>query len=305
MNASRQVWIIGAGAVGSVIAALMKQAGHVSAILVGQSPHWDAVRAQGLQFEMTGAEPCRLDITTASLTDLEGLGPQDLVLLTEKLPQLLTRTAPLLGDRIPTTTDIVALQNGFGITEIIQGALGRPIDRGLILFGARSCARGHVHYYPGRIRLPPTKGAQAIHDALVGAPIQCEFADDFRAAEWAKLAVNCLANALAGLIGVTNARIGAADLDPAKEAILAEVIAVGRAAGTDLDMTVADFNRYIGGATGDNIPSLHTDLQRGLPTEIDYINGAVVRLGREYGIPTPVNALVTCVIRALESEHPR
>jgi len=64
----------------------------------------------------------------------------------------------------------------------------------------------------------------------------------------------------------------------------------------ELTTTVEEFNKLV---RGDNIPSLNTDLMRGRPTEIDFLNGAVVQMGRKYGVPTPVNELVVSLIKAL------
>lgn len=304
MDALKRVWVIGTGAVGSTLAALLHQAGHVQVTIVGQSSHWMAIREHGLRFETTGERPLHFQLPTTPMADLKDLDAHDLLLLTGKLPQLLARTAPALRGRIPAATSVIALQNGFGVEDLVGEALGRPIDRGLILFGAQSRNPGQVLYYPGRIRFKPSAATRALGELLAGANVQCQMIADYAAAEWAKLAVNCLANALAGLTGATNARISAPDLDPAKDAILSEVRAVARAAGVELDMTVADFNRYIGGATGGNVPSLWTDIARGIPTEIEYLNGAIVRMGTQHGVPTPVNALLTSVIQARAPEMP-
>ena len=86
------------------------------------------------------------------------------------------------------------------------------------------------------------------------------------------------------------------------EFLIALAFAVAHAAGVEITMTAADFNRYIGGSTGGNVPSLRTDVLRGNPTEIEHLNGALVRLGRQYDVPTPVNAMLTSVIQALGSD---
>ena len=87
-------------------------------------------------------------------------------------------------------------------------------------------------------------------------------------------------------------------LNPAKEAILEEVRTVASAEGQKIELSVEEINRIL---KQDNIPSLQADLNRHLPTEIDYINGAVVRIAKTHGISAPANSLVVSLIKFLES----
>jgi 2-dehydropantoate 2-reductase len=295
-----RVWVIGAGAVGSALAALLHQAGRAEPILVGAERHWQAVRDQGLRFEPDRAEPVTLPLRVAHRSDLPDLGSSDLVLLTGKLPGL-ANTMTLLRDRLGEDASLVALQNGFCVDKEVATVLARPVDRGLIHFGSRSAEPGQVHYYHGVVRLRRCDATAALCDLLQGTDLRCDLLDDFLPAEWHKLAINCLANPLAGLLGVGNATIAHSSLDPAKEAILDEVRAVAAAEGIELDLTVAKLNCYLGGASAANVPSLKTDLDRGLPTEIDLLNGVVVKMGRRHGVPTPVNELVVTLINFLSA----
>ena len=294
-----RVWIIGTGAVGSAIAAELTRTGRAQVVLVGSSVHWAAVRARGLRVAVSGDAPQTLRIDARSLDSLPVLGEQDLVLLTSKLTQL-EPTLAILRDKLGPAAGVIALQNGLGVAQYAGDQLGRPVDRGLVIFGANSPTPGSVILYPGGIRFGRSAVTEAAGELFSETAIHCTLIDDVHAAEWRKLAINCLANPLAGLLGASNARIGQSDLDPAKEAILQEVHAVAAADGVQLDFTVADFNRYMAGPTGSNTASLRTDIVRGQPTEIDAINGAVVELGRCHGVPTPVNAFIVALIKALE-----
>jgi 2-dehydropantoate 2-reductase len=295
------VWIVGAGAVGSALAAELTGAGRAQVVLVGSSVHWATVRARGLRVAVGEAPPVTLRIDARSLESVPALGAQDLVLLAGKLPRL-EQTLPVLRGRIGAEAGVIALQNGLRVAEHAGDLLGRPVDRGLVIFGANSPAPGAVILYPGGIRFGRSPVTEAACDLFAGTAIHGTLIDDIPAAEWRKLAINCLANPLAGLLAASNARLGRTDLDPAKEAILREVHAVAAAEGVLLDFSVADFNRYMAGPTGGNTASLRTDIVRGLPTEIGAINGAVVELGQRHGIPTPVNTFVVALIEGLSRE---
>ena len=325
MTAWDRIWVVGAGAVGSVLAAQLSRAGGPRALLVGRSAHWKAVCAGGLTFENglqtaengrqaatlggeTGAVVAGAAMTipdaattvrveTAAPETLPILAERDLVLLACKLTQL-TEIAGWLRDRLGAGTALLAVQNGLGVDDLVSSALGRPPERGLIYFGAHVTVPGRVRYFPGRVSFRSGPAAEVLARLLEGR-IACDFAADFRAAEWAKLAVNCLANPLAGILRVPNAGLADAALNPLKEALLAEVRAVAAAEGVKLETTAADFNAYITGPTGGNVPSLAIDLARGRETEIAHLNGAVVRLGMRHGIATPVNAAIVTMIQFL------
>jgi 2-dehydropantoate 2-reductase len=139
---------------------------------------------------------------------------------------------------------------------------------------------------------------EAFTALMEGSRIPCELSADFKKTEWVKLAINCVANPLAGILSTNNRQITHQILDPVKEAILTEVRGVALAEGVAIEITVQDINRYL---DQDKTPSLRTDLERNLPTEVDVLNGTIVRLGKKHGVPTPANSLLLSLVRFLES----
>jgi len=304
-----RIWVVGAGAIGSVLAALLTRASARRGdprgagapppriILVGESAHWAAVRKTGLVFECGLPAGTRVRLETATPESIPDLTDTDLVLLAGKLTRL-AETLHRLSTRLAPPARLLAVQNGLGIDALVERALGRTPERGLVYFGAHVAAPGRVRYFPGRMRLRSGPAAAALA-RLLESELPGEVAADFRTAEWEKLAVNCIANPLAAILGVRNAVLGDASLNGLKEALLAEVRAVARAEGIELSVTVDDFNAYITGPTGGNTPSMAVDLARGEPTEIEFINGAVVSLGRRQAIAVPVNAGIADLVRFL------
>lgn len=282
---------------GSVLAAVLHMHGKTKTYLLGESPHAQAIKEQGLSFQIDSGPSTSVKIATLSSNEIPSLTDQDLVLLAQKVRSLKV-TATWLGSRCTRKTGIITLQNGIGPEQILVETLGRPVDRGLIFFGANSSAPGEVRYFPGRIRLRRSAVTEAFASLMEGSQIPCEVSNDFERTEWMKLAINCIANPLAGILGVNNRRITHQKLDPVKEAILTEVREVAFAEGISIELTVQDINRYL---NQDNTPSLRTDLGRKLPTEVDVLNGTVVRLGQQHGIATPTNSLLLSLVRFLES----
>ncbi|MCF8034357.1 MAG: 2-dehydropantoate 2-reductase [Desulfarculaceae bacterium] len=296
MKQIQTVWVVGAGAMGSVLAALLHKSGKVQTHLVGASPHWQKVGREGLAFETSGQGVEQLPVPARAWEDIPRLGPTDLVLLTGKatdLPKVAERLGPLLGEEAA----IFAVQNGLGVRELAERLLKRPVEAGVAFFGAHSAGPGQVTFFgPGRVVLTAGEGGQALSGLLPAEAVRFEMVEDYRRAEWSKLAVNCLANPLAGILNLTSKELTQAALDPAKEALLAEVKAVAMAEGVELEITVAKFNSLL---KSSNIPSLRTDVERGRPTEIDFLNGAIVELAAKHGIPAPANQLVTSLIKTM------
>lgn len=296
MKQIQTVWVVGAGALGSVLAALLHKSGKAQAFLVGASPHWQKVARDGLNFETHGQGEELLPVPTRAWDQVPALGPTDLVLLSGKatdLPKVAHNLVPKLGEGAAVFT----LQNGLGVRELAGRLLGRPVEAGVAFFGTRSVEPGRVAFYgPGRLVLTPGEASRALGEMLPGESLKCEQASDYRQAEWYKLAVNCLANPLAGILNLPNHQLISELLDPAKEALLTEVKAVAQAEGIEVELSVAKFNRIL---KGPNVPSLRTDLDRGRPSEIDFLNGAIVELAARHGIPVPANQLVTSLIKFL------
>jgi 2-dehydropantoate 2-reductase len=202
--------------------------------------------------------------------------------------------AAWLKEKAGKDSTIQALQNGIMVAKAWEDLLQRPVDRGLAFYGANSPEPGRVTCYEGALRFRYSERTEDLCQLFAGLNLRCRVKNDFDTFVWIKLAINCLANPLAGILGANNRALGGDVLNPAKKAILQEVLAVAQSQGVLLDLTVDKINGYL---SGENVPSLRTDLVRGRPTEIEYLNGAVARLGREKGIPCPANELISSLVR--------
>ncbi|KIX12379.1 ketopantoate reductase family protein [Dethiosulfatarculus sandiegensis] len=293
MTRIQRVFVVGAGALGSSLAGLLKKAAQTEPVLVGKSPHLKAISQKGLLFiSEDGAEEL-IGLATAEPAEVPFLGAGDLVLLAGKMTDAPFVSA-WLKEKAAADTTVVALQNGIMVAKAWEELLSRPVDRGLAFYGANSLEPGRVTCYEGALRFKHSERTEDLCELFAGLSLRCRVKDDFESFVWIKLAINCLANPLAGILGANNRGLSRDVLNPAKKAILDEVLAVAQSRGVLLDLTVEKINGYL---SGENIPSLHTDLVRGRPTEIEYLNGAVARLGREKGIPCPANELISSLVR--------
>ena len=133
---------------------------------------------------------------------------------------------------------------------------------------------------------------------MQGLAFKVEKSRDIRRDLWTKLLVNAVINPLSVLLQARNRMVAEERFDGLKSTILAEGNAVAAGEGVEIKVDTAFVNSFI---RSDNATSMLQDYWRGRPGEIDFINGAIVRLGKKHGMPTPVNAFIVDLIKALEA----
>jgi 2-dehydropantoate 2-reductase len=214
---------------------------------------------------------------------------------------------PLLG----TETGVLSLQNGVIKDDILRRELGEAAVMGGVGYVATTVSRPGVIHQTGtmqRIVLGEYDGRKSgratfLHEALVRAGVNAELSDDVRRAIWEKYVFLV---ALSATTTTMRMPIGPIRENPQTRAFLRELIreavAVGRAHGVALPEDYAE-NRlaFADGLPADMTSSMHHDLERGNPLEVNWLSGGVVQLGAAKGIPTPANRAV-CDILALHAE---
>jgi 2-dehydropantoate 2-reductase len=306
------VLVAGAGAVGSVIGGLLAARGW-PVTLVGRSDHLDAVRRDGLRIEgLFGTHHVRDVDCVADVLALRGTFR--IVLLTVKSWDT-AAMAFAVEKRLAPDGHVLSLQNGLGNLERVAAIVGdRRVLGGRVIFGAELGAPGHVRVTveaaPVLIGSPDPADAARVAAAarwaaaLADAGVPAQSTPAIVAELWAKALYNAALNPMGALLGVPYGHLPSdRDARAVMDDVLDEAFAVARAAGVALPWPDADAyrRRFYGElvpSTAGHRSSMLQDLERGRPTEIDAINGHVVRVGRRYGIATPVNDTLTRVIRA-------
>ncbi len=296
-----RVVILGAGAVGSVIAAALARKPDQETVLVGRRGHVRAIAADGLAVDGLFPGPVRLQAHEAIDFPLG----DTLLVVTVKAGDLEASLRAVVPWLRPTTA-VLLLQNGLGIKELALAALrGAPLPPGqvfigVVAMGATFVGPGHVRCFGGNIRVEPALAGSPYFAPLLGLPFKVEASRDMRRDLWTKLLVNAVINPLSVLLQGHNRLVAEARFDALKSPILSEGRAVAAAEGVSLQVDAAFVNRFV---TSDNITSMLQDFRRGRPTEIVFLNGAIAELGRKHGIPTPVNGYITALIHALEARR--
>jgi 2-dehydropantoate 2-reductase len=295
-----QIVVMGAGAVGCYYGALLARTGH-QLTFVGRPTHVDAMRRNGLLLETKAGSQ---HIPVAAATDASGVTNPDLVLVSVKSADTEEVGRALTGRLAPDTT-ILCLQNGVDNAERLAAVLGRPVLSAVVYVGAEMAGPGHVrHHGRGELLIGPSPASAGLAHAFAESGIPTTVSDDIAVALWSKLIVNCAYNALSAVGGIAYGPMlavpGTRDL---MIRVIDECTAVATAAGVRVPADIRERTLAIGPAMPSQMSSTAQDLMRDKPTEIDHLNGYVVRKGRTLGIDTPTNEALWVMVKLAEASR--
>jgi 2-dehydropantoate 2-reductase len=319
-----RIGVIGAGAIGCVVGGLLTKAGH-DVTLVDQWPeHIETMKRHGLRLSGTCGEHT-IPVKALNIHELQGVAtPFEAIFVSVKSYDTEWAAQMALAYLKQPDGVVVDFQNGVN-DERVASVVGKARCLGCVItIGAGMYEPGHamrtdsgsVGFKIGEHDGRDTPRAQAlarVMNDVAGAKVTTNLWGE----RWSKLAVNCMANPLAGLSGLGSAEVRTAPI-PRRIAIhvAAEVIQVGRAAGYEVEPIYGiDARRFVDAAQGkgwDAVeadmaasvkfltggrPSMLQDVMKGRRTEIDYLNGYVSQQGKRLGVPTPVNDAVVAAVR--------
>lgn len=305
---NERVAVCGAGAMGGILGAGLVR-GEVDVVLVDTwKDHVEAMRKNGLRIESEeGVETVKVHATT----ELAGIAPVDLLIVLVKAPftETVMRTA---GPVLAPGAAVLSLQNGIGNEEIIAASVGPERTlAGSLYFGGLVRSPGVIHCSArdaglavGAFDPAGRAAAETAHALLKQGGFKAKLHDNILAVKWQKAMLNVGISAITSILGQP-IRV-AAEQPGVREAMIAaceeglEVVrSKGLSLGDDRDAAQyvssgVDIHDYVHKA------SMCLDIEAGRPTEIEFINGAIARLGQELGVRTPINTILTAAIRRLE-----
>ena len=243
-------------------------------------------------------------VPIAASTEISSVRDGTMVLLCVKTTDTETAAVAVAPHLAPGAL-IVSFQNGVDNVERIQRASGIPAVPAVVYVACAMSGPGRVrHGGRGDIVIGPASVlTDRISRVFESAHIPCRVSENISAELWTKLLMNCAYNALSA---ITHSRYFVlkddVEIRNVMKELIREAVAVGTAAGVVLadPEQVMDAAMKLGDSMANATSSTEQDLSRRRPTEIDSLNGYVVRRGRELGIPTPVNATVSALVKLLE-----
>ena len=299
-----KISVLGAGAMGCLFGAKLSANNDVE-LINGSQKSVDGINANGVT--VSDREGNTLHADLCSRLSGSECSPADLLILFVKnysTRKALEENRNLIGEN----TVLLSLQNGMGHEKVAAEFL--PQER--ILIGITN--DNSITEAPGKV-IHSGKGptfigslcgneelAKKIVSVFSACGIDCSFSANVRNLVWSKLFVNMAANAATALLGCRSGYLAeCASLNGVCRSMIYEAAEVAKADGQIFDPEqVLDHFTQMSAAYSQGKTSMFQDIERLRKTEVDYINGAVAALGREYGIPTPVNDTIIALVHAKE-----
>ena len=285
---TRPLFVVGAGALGSLVGALLSHWTRVE--LLARPEHATAIRRQGglrLSGMVSGLYP------VAVRDELRDPPPDAIVLVTVKAFDL----AAVLGElapRLDSSHLVVVLQNGLGIRTLAERVLTRHVIRGVTFMAAALESPGHVAFNAmGKTYLPC--GGEVL-DLWRRGGMPVDHVGDIDTYVWRKLAINAVINPLSALLRVPNGEL--LPLMTIARGLVEEVVQVATHEGQHLELeeTLAKVEASMR-QTARNTSSMLQDMLAGRQTEIDWITGAIVERGARHGLAVPRHQQVLELVR--------
>jgi len=301
-----RVAVLGAGAVGCFYGGMLARAGH-DVVLIGRPAHVEAIRKSGLHFEGLAFDE---HIRVAASTEAEAVHGAALVLVCVKSTDS-ERAAAEIAPWLEAKAIVVNLQNGVDNAERIQAVIKRPVIPAVVYVATEMAGPGHLkHHGRGELVIGALDAAVAPRESLervqrwfAEAGVKVAISDNVAGELWGKLVVNCAYNAISAISQLPYGRmIGGAGVREVMRDVVAETLAVAAASGVRTAPDLPDNVYRIAEWMPTQYSSTAQDLQRGRATEIDHLNGFVVRRGDALGVPVPANRVLYTLVKLIESK---
>lgn len=299
-----RIAVIGAGAMGSTFGAGLHRAGHDVTLIDRNKAHIEAVRSNGLTFRDPSGE---YTFDVSATTEIADVADSELALVLVD-SNATAEVAPRISGALASGGFALTLQNGIGNLEVLARHLGpEKVLGGSTYISAVLIAPGHAHNTNiGGTKLGEMKGgltprAEETANLLSEAGFPARADVNVMGHIWSKFALNCALNPLSALTGLRPGEVARQeDMSRLLDAVIAEILAVVEAKG--ISLPGPDLARHIRQHAWQryNRPSMLQHVEAARSTEIDSLNGALIREADALGVAVPVNRAIAALIRGLE-----
>jgi 2-dehydropantoate 2-reductase len=299
--------IVGGGVIGSLFAGHLAQLCDVS-VLTRREDHAVALNREGLR--VSGRSDLHASVQAS--TDPGALPPVDVVIVATKAAGLRPALETMEG-AFPGAT-VMTVLNGLGAEEIVREHGDWPIVSAVTFMSGTRHSDTHVEYildtetWLGPFEDTPFEHVREIADTIVASGLQAEALPDLRPAQWSKLIFNAAVNPVAALTHLRHdphfaAEEDATDLGHLVHGLVDEGKSVARAAGIELHDDPWEMNVLATRRGSAHYPSMLEDIERGRPTEIELITGALVREAVRHDVSVPLHGAVYALVKAKEDSE--
>ena len=306
-----KIAVLGAGALGCAMGSCLSESGHEVWLINRREDHVETMNTLGLCVQVNGADrytPVKAALHASHVA--AQIGTVDLLLVLVKsfhTREAITSSTSIVG---PDTV-VLSLQNGLGHEDVLAEVVGRDkviagkTYAGGVMLGPGRIIRGTEgkETYIGELEGRMTDRVQRVAAAFNAAGLITHISDNIMGTIWEKLLVNVATGALSGIT-----RLAYGDLYQVPEvkacalAAVQEAMDVARACGIGLSVNDPEqpWLKAAAGLPPEFKASMLQSLEKGSVTEVDYVNGSVVRWGQKCGVPTPVNSTLVACLKGIE-----
>ena len=291
---------------------MLARAGH-RVTLIGRPAHAQAIKRDGLKLDL--AKSPRIEtVQIEASSEFSSLQTADLVLFCVKSTDSAS-VALQIDPYLAPHALIMSLQNGVENAALIAQQIPHAVIPCVVYVASEITAPGCVKHHgrgdlvigtmqPSRL-IDPQKTLQEIVELFGSAQVPVQISQNVMAELWSKLMINCAFNAISGLAQIQYGKLAAlASVRSTQTALVKEVIAVAHADGIHLSEAVAlQAVEQISVTMGSQKSSTAQDMARSKPSEIDHLNGFIVRRGQALGVATPVNQALFALVKLVESTY--
>ena len=295
-----KIAVMGAGAVGCYFGAMLARGGH-EVVLIARPRHVEAIRRDGLFLE---TKTFKEHVPLLASSDASAVQGAQCVLFCVKSTDT-AEAAALMAPYLQADALVLSLQNGVDNAERAQAVLPQKVIAAVVYVATEMAGPGHVkHHGRGELVIGPSPGSEALATAFSRAGVSVQVSDNVAGALWGKLIINCAYNALSAVTQMPYGRlVQGAGIKGVMRGAVDEALAVAQALGVRVPGDVWAQVEAIAQSMATQSSSTAQDLAGGRRSEIDFLNGHVVRQGERLGIATPLNQALQALVKTLEAKR--
>jgi 2-dehydropantoate 2-reductase len=309
-NATARIAVMGAGAVGSYFGGMLARAGG-RVTLIARPAHAEAIRQAGLLLDSVSFQE---HVSAAAVTDPSGVRDAEFVLFCVKTIDT-EEAARAIAPHLAPGAIVVSMQNGVDNVARIRAVIGVHALPAVVYVAAALPEPGHVKHsgrgdlivgeLPGSAPSSGPARAERVAQLFTAAGVPCRVSPNIEGDLWTKFIMNCAGNPVTA---IAQTSYGLAALQPQSRElmrkVIEEIVVIARASGVRLpDADHVETGLKLAETLGAATSSTAQDLARGKRTEIDSLNGYIVRRGAELGIDTPHNSTLYALMKLMEEKN--
>lgn len=303
---------MGAGSVGCFFGGMLARAGK-DVTLIARPNHVEAIREKGLYMECINFQEY---VPVKATTDQSAVKEADIILLCVKSPDT-QKTIEAIHGFLKKDVIILSLQNGVSNCDTISQKVPKHVYPTVVYVATGMEGAGHLkHFGRGELLIGDLNNEHLVNDSIQdelqmlaeifgSSGVPCDISKNIKYELWSKFLVNCCYNGISAIGQIQYGKMAAqAEVRALIEQITKEFLAIALKEGVDISPSqAASLNYQIAASMSGQRSSTAQDLSRKKPTEIDYLNGLIVKKGKDYGIETPANQSVYALVKMMESNY--